>query len=247
LDVLQSDQSKLTGDQWNLLSNLVHCYDEYNGLSLAKHFVSEQNSLPLKLRFKSSSLHKFIASLMNESQLLFKKNPHFLSLCSHDRSILLHCITKYITMLGSSFTVRQAQLIDHPSYIQSIESLFGSTTMIILRHLIDRLEFDVTFIKLVLSILSFSTINYTIYTNTDPINLINIKTIIHIHDTYTELAWQYLIYKYDHRQAIIYFSKLVSCLLTLNAILVEVHEEKSFRDITDSIVEQTEQTLALNH
>ncbi len=116
--------------------------------------------------------------------------------------------------------------------------------MTIIKRLIDRLDFDITFIELILSVLSFSTTDYTIYTNTNPINLINIKTIIHIHDTYIELTWRYLIYKYQYHQAVLDFSKFLSCLFTLNAILAEVDEEKIFTDIIDSILDQTKQTLA---
>ncbi len=53
-------------------------------------------------------------------------------------------------------------------------------------------------VKIILNIIGFSTINYTKYENTQPINLIDLKTIIDIQDTYTELAWQYLVYKYTH-------------------------------------------------
>jgi hypothetical protein len=243
---LKTDQSTLTIDQWNLLSNLVDSYDEYNGLILAERFLCQQNALPLKLRFRSSSVREFITLLISETQLLFRKNPDFLSLCSHDRSTLLHYSTKYKIILNASFIGRQARLIDHSGFLQSTENLFGSTTMIIIKRLIDQLDFDLTFIKLAFSILSFSTTNYTIYTNTDTMNLVNIKPIIHIHDTYIELAWRYLLYKYDYHQTVTYFCKFVSCLFTINAILVEVHEEKFFTDIIDSIVEHAKQILPHN-
>jgi hypothetical protein len=234
-------------DQWNLLSNLVHCYDEYRAVLLAEHFVCEQNILPLKLRFKYSSVCEFIISLIRESRFLDEKNPDFMSLSSHDRSILLHSSTKYITILSASFTGRQTHLLDYPSLLQSTEILIGSTAMTLIKRLFDQLDFDIIFIKLILSILSFSTTNYSIYTNTDPINLINIKMIIHTHDKYIELAWRYLLCKYNYHQAVIYFSKLINCLFTLNAILVKVHEEKSFTDIINSIVDQTKRTLAHNN
>ncbi|CAF4328386.1 unnamed protein product, partial [Rotaria sordida] len=48
LNLLRSDHSTLTIDQWNLISNLSHCYDEYGGILLGEHYIREQNLLPLK-------------------------------------------------------------------------------------------------------------------------------------------------------------------------------------------------------
>jgi hypothetical protein len=50
---------RLSIDQWNLLSNLTHCYDEYNGFLLARRFIQEQNDLRPKMRFKLASDNEF--------------------------------------------------------------------------------------------------------------------------------------------------------------------------------------------
>lgn len=239
MNILRSDRSTLNIDQWNLLSCLVHCYNENKGVLLTEHFLCEQTTLPLKLRFKYSSVRKFISSLIRENRLLFEENPDFVSLCPQDRSTLLHCSTKYTTILSASFIGRQTCLFDYPAFLQSIEVLVGSTTAILIKRLIDQLDFDITFIKLVLSILSFSTTRYTNYTNIVSNNSINSETMIQLHDAYIELAWRYLIYKYDYHQTVIYFSRLVSCLFTLDTILVKVYEEKSFTKVTNAVVEQT--------
>ncbi|CAF5191264.1 unnamed protein product, partial [Rotaria sp. Silwood1] len=60
LNLLQSDQSTLTVDQWNLISNLSHCYNEHSGLSIGENFMCQQNKLPLKLRFKSAPVIEFL-------------------------------------------------------------------------------------------------------------------------------------------------------------------------------------------
>jgi hypothetical protein len=72
--------------------------------------------------------------------------------------------------LRVSFIGRQAGLLDYPGFLESTEILVGSTTMTIIKRLIDRLDFDITFIELILSILSFPTTKYAIRTNTNPIN-----------------------------------------------------------------------------
>ena len=63
---------------------------------------------------------------------------------------------------------------------------------------------------------------------------------------YTELAWRYLLYKYNHDQAVRCFSNLVRCLFTVYDGIIEVCKVKRFTDMIDSVIEQTEQTLTLN-
>ncbi|CAF4033683.1 unnamed protein product, partial [Rotaria sordida] len=59
----KSDQPTLNIDQWNLLSNLVHCFDENNGYGFVEHFIEDQNRLPLKLRFKYPSVDANVLSI----------------------------------------------------------------------------------------------------------------------------------------------------------------------------------------
>ncbi|CAF3960500.1 unnamed protein product, partial [Rotaria sordida] len=54
LNLLELNRSILSMDQWNLLSNLVNCFDENSGYAFVERFIVEQNRLPLKLRFKYS-------------------------------------------------------------------------------------------------------------------------------------------------------------------------------------------------
>ncbi|CAF3971453.1 unnamed protein product [Rotaria sordida] len=62
-NLLESDQPTLNIDQWNLLSNLVHCFDENNGYGFVEHFIEDQNRLPLKLRFKYPSVDANVLSI----------------------------------------------------------------------------------------------------------------------------------------------------------------------------------------
>ncbi|CAF3150428.1 unnamed protein product, partial [Rotaria sp. Silwood2] len=113
------------------------------------------------------------------------------------------------------------------------------------KRVIDQLDPDNTFIKLVFAILTFSTINYTIYRKNVHNNLTNIKVTLPIQDMYTDLTWRYLLYKYGHHQAVIRFSNLLRCLFAVIAAVVEAHESEKFTEMIDSVIEQTEQTLCL--
>ncbi|CAF4222834.1 unnamed protein product, partial [Rotaria sordida] len=180
LNLLQSDQSMLTIDQWNLLSNLSHCYDEHSGLSIGERFMLEQNALPLKLRFKKEEIKKLIQITLDRSQLLYKNNQDFLSLSADDRSILFHTTFTHTAHLSADMINYKIQLMNYPAYFHVIEMLTNPSLMPVVRRIADRLDFDMIIMKLFLVILSFSTTRYTVYSNTPPVNLSNIKEILRI-------------------------------------------------------------------
>ncbi|CAF2457322.1 unnamed protein product [Rotaria sp. Silwood2] len=244
-NLLQSDQSTLSLDQWNRLSNLVHCFDENSGSAFVEHFLEEQNRLPLKLRFKYASVNEFFKLIMSKVQIAFEKNCDFLSLSRHDRTALLRSTVEYTSSFGGMFIIWQYKLFDYPPFYKSVEMIFQPSASIFTKRVIDQLDPDNTFIKLILSILAFSTIHYTVYRKDVDINLTNIKATLPIQDMYTDLAWRYLLYKYGHHQAVIRFSNLLRCLLAVTEAVVEAHEGQQFTDIIDSVVEQTEHALSL--
>jgi hypothetical protein len=246
LNLLRSDQSILTLAQWNLLSNLTHCYDEYSGLSLAQDYLREQNYLPSKIRFKIASVDKLFTSILSGTRDLYEKNVDFTSLCSHDRFILLHNTMKYVTGLGFCFIEYHTRLLDNPVLYISAERIYGSQALDNGIRAIDHLEFDNTFTKLVLALLAFSTFNYTYYKNIPAVNLTNIKAVLYMQDMYTELTWNYLIYKYDHERAVLCFSNLIRYLFLLNDAIVQAVEGEHYNNMIDSFVKKTEETLILS-
>ncbi len=150
---------------------------------------------------------------MSQIQLVFEKNRDFLLLPLHDRTTLLRNTVQYTVGIGGMLVLRQHHLFDYPSFYNSAEIIFRPTAAASFKRAIDQLDPDDAFIKLILAIFAFSTINCTAYTKLGLINLINIKAILSIQDIYTELVWRYLLHKYNHCEAVIRFSNLVRCLI----------------------------------
>ncbi len=249
MNLLRSDQSTLTVDQWNLISNLSHCYDEHTGFSRCERYIREQNNLPLKLRFKCSSMIELFQLLIGDCQLLYQHNGDFLSLPANDRSILLQNTSSYAGTLSSNFVLYKVGLTDYPIYYDAIEIIIrsreGADAARCLRILLD---FDITIMKLFLAILSFSTISYTNYSNTSPVNFSNMKQILRIQDEYIELAWRYLLHKYNYEWAVKCFSNFIRAIFAVNVAIVIAQEFQIqwATETFDSFVQQIEQTLTLN-
>jgi hypothetical protein len=197
------------------------------------------------MRFKLAAVSEFYTAFLGGGQLLYEKNVDVTSLCPHDRSILLRNTIKYVASLGTCLIARYTRLLDNTALYKSSEALYGSATLANGVRAIEQLDFDGTFVKLVLALLVFSTFHYIYYTNMAPDNLINIKAVLCIQDMYAELAWRYLLYKYDHERAVICFSNLMRCLFSVNDTIVEAVECKQYTDMIDSLVQKTEETLKL--
>ncbi len=236
----------MTSDQWNLLSNLSHCYDEHSGLSMSEQFMAEQNFLPPKMRFKKTLMIEFIQRTLHESQFLYRSNQDFLSLSMDDRSCLLHNTLKHVGSLSSNFIIYKVQLMNCPTYFDTIGSISHPSIIPAAKRVADRLDFDMIIMKLFLAILSVSTINYTVYSYSPPVNISNIKQVLRIQNTYIELLWKYLLYKYNFVGAVKCLSELIRCFFAIHNAAVVTHDIQWLTDTIQSLVQQTEQTLSLD-
>ncbi|CAF1044367.1 unnamed protein product [Rotaria sp. Silwood1] len=242
---LQSNLLRLSIHDWNLLSKITYCYDENSGFSLAKCFLQEHHNLHPKMRYKLGRLNELFLSFIGRAQLFFQNNSHFNSLCSHDRSLLLNNTMKYVGGLGACFIIRQTGLLNDLTIFKSAEIIYSSGILANTSRVINQLNFDSTFFKLLLALIVFSTFNYTYYLNVAPINLMDIKKVLSIQNMYAELAWRYLIYKYDDKQAVVFFSSFIRSIFSLHDVVVEAFQMKHCKEMVKSVIEQTKKTIEL--
>lgn len=181
---------------------------------------------------------------MTKTQL-FQKNEDCLRLASHDRSILIQTIVKHTAGFGAATVLRQMKLYDDPIFFTNNIVLFGSDMMANAKRISDYRDEDLTFIKLIIAVLSFSTVNVTVFTNTMPNHWIDIKTILHIQDAYIELAWKYMVYKYSYEDAVRRFIRLLQCLFSFQYAITRADTRLEYTNLMDIVVEQMEQTLTI--
>jgi hypothetical protein len=227
----------MTVDQWNLISNLSYCYGQHSGISLGECYMREQNVLPLKLRFKSASMMKYFLMSMEGTQSIYENNRDFLSLSSNDRSVLLYNTMKHMASLSTSCIYSQIGLLNHAAYYNTIGTVIHPNLVPAAKCIADRLDFDMIIRKLFLAILSFSTMNYTFYCNTPPINLLNVKQVLHIQNTYIELTWKYLLYKYNYKQTVLCFSNFIRCIFAVHDAVVKAQDLQWFIEGIDSLIQ----------
>lgn len=207
--------------------------------------MCDQSALPIKARYKSAPVSQLIESLMGGGRLLFEKNADFVSLNVHDQSVLLHGKLKYVGGLSTCFTLSSVGLYDNVAFCQTNELIFGPAVLAGSKRVCKQIDSDIVFVKLALTILLFSTFDYTAYTNSAANCLHDVKAVLRIQDAYVELAWRYLLHKYDHRRAVLCFSDLIRCIFTSNDAVVEAGMREQYTRIVDVLVQQTEASLSL--
>ena len=246
MNLLRTDQSTLTVDQWNLVSHLSNCFDHHSGLTVGEQYMSEQYNLPPRFRFKSASIIQLYGMLIDGTQSLYKNNGDFRSLCPDDRSILLHSTLPHMASLTTNFIGYKIQLMSYDAYFDAVEIMTNPQITTIARRLSLRLDFDLVILKLLLAIFSFSTFRCIGHMNNSSKNLTNIQEILRIQDTYVEVTWRYLLYKYDHQQAVKCFSDFIRCVFIMNDGLAISQEIEWFSGRVDSLEKKTEESFSLN-
>jgi hypothetical protein len=245
LNLLKSDQSLLSKDEWSLLSNIIHCYDERSTISAGERFIRKQNSLPIKLRFRSESVTELLISSMTVARTCLLYNNHFTSLTSHNQFVLINTSMRHVATISTAFALSRSRLLDDPAFLKPLEIVFPPNVLTLIKRLTNQLDRDDTFIKLILGVIVFSTTNYVLQRDTIPMNLTDIKQFLHIQDIYIELAWKYLIYRYDYHQAIQCFLNVIRSIFISTESIKEASELAVYTDAIDSVVKQTEETLNL--
>ncbi|CAF3966098.1 unnamed protein product [Rotaria sordida] len=153
--------------------------------------------------------------------------------------ISIHCSEG----LSVSLKLSRSRLLDNPAFLQLFEIIFQSNLLNITKQIINQLDRDNTFIKLILSIIVFSTINYISKAQSTSINLLTIKQILNIQDIYVELVWIYLIYRYDYYPVVKCFSNVIRVIFISNEDIHQAQQIEICINMVDSLTQQTEQTL----
>ena len=126
-----------------------------------------------------------------------------------------------------------------------MESTYGSTSSHYGQLTAERLDRDVVFVKLLLSLLIFSSFDFSTDSRTDPLtDRFDAKSTIDLQDRYIELTWRYLVHRYDDAQAVRCFSNLIRALFTMQFSLASVENEQ-YSQMIDHLVQQTEASLNL--
>ncbi|CAF1179958.1 unnamed protein product [Rotaria sordida] len=237
LNLLQSDKSLLTQNQWRLIFNLCNVCNESNLFSTGQ--------LLFNTYYDSKSTNIVDETLMNEFLVSVYETVRTYLHLNDDRSIILHSAANNITCLTGSFVLSYCHLLFVDAFENTINLRFGKNTINI-HHWADKfIDSDVVLIKLSISLFAVSQYTYLYSPNmlkdlTNPINILEIQ------NKYAEVIWIYLLYRYGYYEAIKRFLKLT--LWFIAGWFLSYDGQKSMKHVNSvhTVVEQTELKLILD-
>ncbi|CAF5007124.1 unnamed protein product [Rotaria sp. Silwood1] len=244
ISLLNNDRSTLTKDEWNLLSNVIHAYDEANIIPQMKYHLEQQSSLPPKLRSKASQAILVFKVLLSTFQSFFERSSYFRNLSTKTRQILIENNSEIAGTLNSILVMREINALNNMTFITSCTTIYGDDVIKKSYHLTTRLESNGIFVKLMILTLAFST-NCSIviphYTE-NRMTSSSALSVFHIECILVTMFWKYLIYHYGFSGAVRCFNHLIKSVLD---ILYSANEMRNtyHENLVDTLVEETKRSL----
>ncbi|CAF1202936.1 unnamed protein product [Adineta ricciae] len=246
IGLLQNDRSNLTTDEWKLLSNIIHAYDETNIIPHINHLLAQQSSLPPKLRSKVSKSMNILKFFLSALQPFFECSPYFQKLSVNSRQILIQHNYDTASIMNCVFIIREMSALNNKTFLISCDAVYGDDIFQYSTHFVSRLEPNSMLIKILLLIVAFST-NCSIVTPNQSnrrTSVSNATTILEIQNIFVTMFWKYLIYQYGFTASVKRLNSLIKYILDL---LHSINEKSNVQhgQMIDTIVEQTTRSLSI--
>ena len=222
----------------NSLTNLISFYNEKPLVSLAEKFL-------VQTKIEENLAKEFFAKLYQTSGNYLRSNNDLCTLILDDRSRFLRNAAECVTWLGETLIWHQLHLNECQPFLESFTQIYGTETIDMVRHVLKFIDSDLIVAKLGISLFAFSN-NQLIFNSDSSIKSMDIRPIVRIQNSYAQITWNYLLYKYGFHQTIQRWINLIQCFLAAtNAMDRAQIIDKHVHDI-NSLVEETELSLVLD-
>lgn len=250
MNLLYHDQSLLTVDEWNLLSNIIHAYDEQNLVIRVQCSLKEQSALPLKIRSKQINTLQLVGSFYSVMQPFLERSPWFGNLPRDIRRMIIHNNLSGTGSLNATFASIDANLFDDELYVNNCEEIYGKDYVTENLRLFARMEPNRNLLKILLMTLTFSNscsvITLEHSSHWMPISTFHSYHLLTIQNVFVTMLWKYLVYQYGSDGAVRCFVRLIKNYLDL---LLRMHANHSTQhwQMVDTIAEQTTHSSIYNY
>ncbi len=164
LNLLQSDTSLLTTNQWDLLSNLVNICQESQLMSISQRLMNINDVIQLTINVTFETLLKeWIACCYETTGTYLCLNRDLCQLPTDDRSIILQSAADNVSCMVNALVIQDYPLYNLNAFRNIITSLYGKDVTDIHQWGMKFMDSDMIVIKLALSLFAFSEIAYPYY------------------------------------------------------------------------------------
>ncbi|CAF0874262.1 unnamed protein product [Adineta steineri] len=256
LDLLINDRSLLSFDQWCLLSNVTHSYDDQSPILAIQNKMASQLNYPAKIRMKmATDYFKYIASsLYLSAGPFFKTMPEVVHMSTSDQGILIERNIRSMSGFGAILVLRETDLCQNPYYHNASMAVYGHELTHQAMKIVQHADTDGTLIKLMVPILALSTCsdiidpNYheSVGSTLSPGGTRLFPNTLHLlilQNIYVEMMFKYMLYRYGFKEAVLRFAGLIKTCIDQNLMVCDGEDLRQHDEMVHSITEQTERLL----
>ena len=244
IDLLHHDRSNLSSDDWNLLSNIIHAYDEQKLVIQTQHLLHKQASLPLKLRSKQNFTLELIGSFYSAVEPLVKRTDLFRQCPAGIRRVIIQNNTAGVGSFTATLAAIEANVYDSEAHIHVCNEIYGPEYVAESYRVMQRFDSNRTLVKMMVLVLAFGSNSSIVTFNCLPVNSSVLHSIylIRIQDLLITVLWKYLVHQYGWSGAVKHFNILVKNFLdTLTRM--EENQSQAHWQMVDNIVNHMNHTL----
>ncbi|CAF2799668.1 unnamed protein product [Rotaria sp. Silwood2] len=249
LSLLRNEHSTLTTNEWTLLSNFLHAFDEQNPATRIQNSLNELCSLPPKLRLKSSDTYNMVGQFFTGVQLLIEHSPDLYSLSIDARKALTKHNLSTVGAFNGIFLCRELDLFNNPVFFNACSLYYGTEFIWNCSRNSTRCDPNGSLIKMMLFVMTFSSnCSIVIFDDKEHITTMS-KSIdlIRIQNLYVTVLWKYLVYLYGFKEAVRRFSYLVKNILDVIHMLELMPKNETHDLMVDAIATETERVLVIKY
>ncbi|CAF3365469.1 unnamed protein product [Rotaria sp. Silwood1] len=247
LSLLRNERSTLTTNEWTLLSNFLHAFDEQNPSARIQKYLNELSSLPPKLRLKSSDTYNMVGQFFTGVQSLIGHSPDLYSLSFDARRALAKHNLSTVGAFNGIFLCRELDLFNNPVFFNACCLYYGAEFIMNCSRHSARCDPNGSLIKMLLFVVTFSS-NCSIVTFDDkePVTIMSTSIdLIRIQNLYVTVLWKYLVYVYGFKEATLRFSYLVKNIIDITHMLESMPKNETHDLMIETIATETERALVI--
>ena len=242
MNLLDHDNSSLDYDQWTLLSNLIHNYQESKLLFICEKMLDESGSLGM---INPTTFQDSVTCFYETAGNSLLSNVDIVRLSSDDRSILLHSAATNVTCIGGQSIYYHSQLINCNLCWKYLDQIYGKIPVDYKRWSSGLVDPNLIICKLSIPVFALST-NSRIFCRKINGEYRNLKQVLKIQDKYAEVLWKYLLYQYGYKESIRRYVRIIQWFLAITVFVQFAHSVDTHVNDVESLVENTEMALLLD-
>jgi hypothetical protein len=211
-------QTSLAGNEWTLLSNILHAYDAFSTIPTINQLIERLCHTESKMDLQYSHSFDVIESIVNSVQSLMRSIPDFQVLTSDEQRSLLKRNWHGVSGLNFILVLRDTDLYNNERFITDGVGIYGNEVVARFRRLSMQLDLDSTLVKILLVIMSFSAncmITHVPKSRETDSLLLGTFRLLGSQNIFVELLWKYMVYRYGYETSIGRFVQLITHMLAV--------------------------------